>query len=151
MFELLRSPSLMMPNITGSMVCLLSPSDSKLPCFHFASGTPNPSKSVFKPFIFTATVNFPMHTVSPDFGPEDPVRTNPRFQKQVDRRHSLYKHHENFRKSQGSEGELMKTIFGMEKEVLTGVKEVLGGCEIVESDLTGFFNDCVETEIKFYL
>lgn len=151
MFELLRNPSLASPNINGSMVCLLSPSDSKLPCFHFASGTPNPSKSVFKPFVFTEAVSFPKHTVSPDFGAADPARTVPRFQKQVDRRHSLYKHHEKFCKSEESKGDVMETLLGMEREVLTGVQEVFSGREIIESDVNGMFNDCVETEIKFYL
>lgn len=31
---------------------------------------------------------------SPQFGPDDPVRKQPRFQSQVDRRHELYKSHQ---------------------------------------------------------
>lgn len=32
--------------------------------------------------------------ISPQYGPDDPVRKQPRFQSQVDRRHDLYKAHE---------------------------------------------------------
>lgn len=35
-----------------------------------------------------------LRVVSPQFGPDDPVRKQPRFQSQVDRRHELYKSHQ---------------------------------------------------------
>ncbi|MEQ2169274.1 Secernin-2 [Goodea atripinnis] len=61
---------------TGSMVSVL-PRDTSLPCIHFFTATPDPSR-----------------VVSPQFGPDDPVRKQPRFQSRVDRRHDLYKAHQ---------------------------------------------------------
>lgn len=51
-------------------------------------------RSVFKPFIFEAGVAQPPQVLSPTFGAQDPVRILPRFQTQVDRRHSLYCGHQ---------------------------------------------------------
>lgn len=55
---------------------------------------PHPGRSIFKPFIFTDCSTPVLRVVSPQFGPEDPVRKQPRFQSQVDRRHDLYKAHQ---------------------------------------------------------
>lgn len=55
---------------------------------------PSPVRSVFKPFIFSDSYIPVGRVVSPQFGPDDPVRKQPRFQSQVDRRHDLYKAHE---------------------------------------------------------
>ncbi|KAK6300408.1 hypothetical protein J4Q44_G00285060 [Coregonus suidteri] len=78
---------------TGSMVSIL-PRDPSLPCIHFLTATPDPSRSVFKPFIFSESVTPVSRVISPQYGPDDPVRKQPRFQSQVDRRHDLYKAHE---------------------------------------------------------
>lgn len=53
-----------------------------------------PGRSIFKPFIFSDCSAPVLRVVSPQFGPEDPVRKQPRFQSQVDRRHDLYKAHQ---------------------------------------------------------
>lgn len=55
---------------------------------------PSPARSVFKPFIFSDSYIPAVRVVSPQFGSDDPVRKQPRFQSQVDRRHDLYKAHE---------------------------------------------------------
>lgn len=55
---------------------------------------PYPARSIFKPFIFSDSFTPVMRVVSPQFGPDDPVRKQPRFQSQVDRRHDLYKAHQ---------------------------------------------------------
>ncbi|XP_012933245.1 secernin-2 isoform X1 [Heterocephalus glaber] len=78
---------------TASMVSIL-PRDLKRPCVHFLTATPDPSRSVFKPFIFGEGVTQAPQVLSPTFGAQDPVRTLPRFQTQVDRRHSLYRGHQ---------------------------------------------------------
>lgn len=52
------------------------------------------NRSIFKPFIFSDGSLPALRVVSPQFGPEDPVRQQPRFQSQVDRRHELYKAHQ---------------------------------------------------------
>ncbi|MEQ2204871.1 Secernin-2, partial [Xenoophorus captivus] len=78
---------------TGSMVSVL-PRDTSLPCIHFFTATPDPSRSIFKPFIFSDCPTPVPRVVSPQFGPDDPVRKQPRFQSRVDRRHDLYKAHQ---------------------------------------------------------
>lgn len=55
---------------------------------------PNPGRSIFKPFVFSDCSTSVLGVVSPQFGPDDPVRKQPRFQSQVDRRHELYKAHQ---------------------------------------------------------
>lgn len=73
-------------------VCDLSLS---FPAFLFVNPPhPCPVRSVFKPFIFSDSYIPVVRVVSPQFGPDDPVRKQPRFQSQVDRRHDLYKAHE---------------------------------------------------------
>lgn len=54
----------------------------------------HPGRSIFKPFIFSDCSTPVLRVVSPQFGPDDPVRKQPRFQSQVDRRHDLYKAHQ---------------------------------------------------------
>ena len=56
--------------------------------------SPDPGRSVFKPFIFSDCSTPVPRVLSPQFGPDDPVRKQPRFQSQVDRRHDLYKAHQ---------------------------------------------------------
>ncbi|KAG8432463.1 hypothetical protein GDO86_016924 [Hymenochirus boettgeri] len=64
---------------TGSMVSIL-PLDLNQPCCHFFTGTPDPSRSVFKPFVFVPQIQQLLKTASPNFGSDDPVRQIPRFQ-----------------------------------------------------------------------
>ncbi|XP_044273735.1 secernin-3 isoform X2 [Varanus komodoensis] len=78
---------------TGSMVSIL-PQEPHLPCIHFFTGTPDPDRSVFKPFIFVPNITELLKTSSPVFGLEDPVKKQPRFQTKPDRRHELYRKHE---------------------------------------------------------
>ncbi|XP_055476304.1 secernin-2 isoform X5 [Psammomys obesus] len=78
---------------TASMVSVL-PQDPTKPCVHFLTATPDPSRSVFKPFIFGVGVSQAPQVLSPTFGAQDPVRILPRFQSQVDRRHLLYRGHQ---------------------------------------------------------
>uniref|UniRef100_A0A6I8N9W8 Secernin 3 n=1 Tax=Ornithorhynchus anatinus TaxID=9258 RepID=A0A6I8N9W8_ORNAN len=77
---------------TGSMVSIL-PQDPALPCIHFFTGTPDPDRSVFKPFIFVPNITQLRGSSSPTFGPNDPVK-KPCFQSKPDRRHQLYQNHE---------------------------------------------------------
>uniref|UniRef100_A0A8C2NF44 Secernin 1 n=1 Tax=Capra hircus TaxID=9925 RepID=A0A8C2NF44_CAPHI len=64
---------------TASIVSVLPQSRSS-PCVHYFTGTPDPSRSIFKPFIFVDD--------------DDPAKKEPRFQEKPDRRHELYKAHE---------------------------------------------------------
>ncbi|KAL4656654.1 hypothetical protein GN956_G4500 [Arapaima gigas] len=78
---------------TGSMVSVL-PQDPSLPGVHYFTGTPDPERSLFKPFIFVVDVKQLKETTSPNFGPDDPVKKKPRFQHKPDRRHPLFLKHE---------------------------------------------------------
>lgn len=51
-------------------------------------------RSIFKPFVFSGSSSRALRVLSPQFGPDDPVRKQPRFESQVDRRHDLYKAHQ---------------------------------------------------------
>lgn len=53
-----------------------------------------PFRSVFKPFVFGMGATQAPQVLSPTFGAQDPVRTLPRFQTQVDRQHTLYRGHQ---------------------------------------------------------
>uniref|UniRef100_A0A8C6ZKJ1 Secernin-2 n=1 Tax=Nothoprocta perdicaria TaxID=30464 RepID=A0A8C6ZKJ1_NOTPE len=76
----------------GSMVSVL-PRDPALPCVHFFTATPDPSRSVFKPFVFVDGLKPAPQVMSPSFA-DDPAKKIPRFQSKVDRRHQLYRRHE---------------------------------------------------------
>ena len=61
------------------------------------SGTPflrRATRSIFKPFVFSERIGPMQRVASPQYGPDDPARRQPRFQSQVDRRHDLYKAHQ---------------------------------------------------------
>lgn len=104
---------------TGSMVSVI-PRNPSLPGVHYFTATPDPERysdttipkctliaaaddlrgrrlcdrSVFKPFIFVENLKPLKETSSPSYGPDDPVKKKPRFQKKPDRRHELFVKHE---------------------------------------------------------
>ncbi|MGH0117386.1 UNVERIFIED_CONTAM: hypothetical protein FKN15_034573 [Acipenser sinensis] len=78
---------------TASMVSVL-PQSTASPCVHFFTATPDPARSIFKPFIFVDDVKLVPQAQSPSYGEGDPVKLQPRFESKVDRRHELYKAHE---------------------------------------------------------
>ncbi|XP_037546036.1 secernin-2-like [Nematolebias whitei] len=137
---------------TGSMVSVL-PRDSSLPCVHFFTATPDPSRSIFKPFIFSDTSAPVPRVVSPQFGPDDPVRKQPRFHSRMDRRHDLYKAHQGAliaTETKPDEGSAVYNVLrDLESQCLSEISAVLSG-EIPGDDLGDLFFDCVDTEIKFY-
>lgn len=137
---------------TGSMVSLM-PRDPSLPCVHFFTATPDPSRSVFKPFVFSDCTTPVLRVVSPQFGPDDPARKQPRFQSKVDRRHDLYKAHQvalNTMETNPDEGLVIYEILReLESQCLSDISAMLNG-EIPRDELGDLFFDCVDTEIKFY-
>ncbi|XP_030397209.1 secernin-2 isoform X1 [Gopherus evgoodei] len=139
---------------TGSMVSIL-PQDPALPCVHFFTATPDPSRSVFKPFIFVANVTPVLKVMSPSFGDKDPVQKVPRFQSRVDRRHELYQAHQAaldlMETSQEQGQKLQQTMQDLERQGLEAMKEMLaGGITLDPEELADLLFDCVDTEIKFY-
>ncbi|XP_036401104.1 secernin-3 isoform X2 [Megalops cyprinoides] len=78
---------------TGSMVSAI-PRDPGLPGVHYFTATPDPERSVFKPFIFVMDIKQLKMTCSPSFGADDPVKKTPRFKSKPDRKHPLFLKHE---------------------------------------------------------
>ncbi|NWX28310.1 SCRN2 protein, partial [Notiomystis cincta] len=111
----------------GSMVSVL-PRDPALPCVHFFTATPDPSRSVFKPFVFVAGVKPVPQVRSPTFL-QDPAKQVPRFQSSVDRRHELYRRHQAALQLMEQDPErgqrLLETLQELEKQGLQGMKELL--------------------------
>ncbi|XP_059812374.1 secernin-2-like [Hypanus sabinus] len=139
---------------TGSMVSIL-PQDDALPCVHFFTATPDPSRSVFKPFIFIDDVTPVSMVISPSYGEEDPVRRKPRFQSKPDRRHELYKAHQQAKATMESGQEqgiqLHETMQNLERQGLQAIKNMLvSGASFNPEEMEDLFFDCVDTEIKFY-
>ncbi|XP_053123048.1 secernin-3 [Hemicordylus capensis] len=138
---------------TGSMVSIL-PQEPNLPCIHFFTGTPDPDRSIFKPFIFVPNITQLVKTSSPVFGPEDPVKKKPRFQTQPDRRHELYKKHESatvLMESSKENGEMMmERIRKLEKDQLNEMESILqnGGLDVDHA--VNLFANCTEKEIAAY-
>lgn len=137
----------------GSMVSVL-PRDPALPCVHFFTATPDPSRSVFKPFIFVAGLKPAPQVMSPSFS-DDPAKKVPRFQSTVDRRHELYRRHqaalELMDRDQEQGQKLQQTLRDLERQGLEAVNALLGG-DVSPSpeELAELFFDCVDAEMKFY-
>uniref|UniRef100_K7FB42 Secernin-2 n=1 Tax=Pelodiscus sinensis TaxID=13735 RepID=K7FB42_PELSI len=116
---------------------------------------PLPGRSVFKPFVFVASVTPVPQAMSPGFGDEDPVRKVPRFQRRVDRRHQLYRAHQaalQLLETDQEQGQtLQQTMRELERQGLEAMKDVLAGrIPLNPEELADLFLDCVETEIKCY-
>ncbi|XP_037365672.1 secernin-1 isoform X2 [Talpa occidentalis] len=139
---------------TASGVSVL-PQNRSLPCIHYFTGTPDPSRSIFKPFIFVDDVKLVPKVQSPCFGDDDPAKKEPRFQEKPDRRHELYKAHEWARAVLEGEQEqghkLRKTMLELEKQGLEAMEEILTSSDPLDPTEVGdLFYDCVDTEIKFF-
>ncbi|XP_075437773.1 secernin-2 isoform X2 [Ascaphus truei] len=136
---------------TSSMVSVL-PRSAHAPCVHLLTATPDPSRSVYKPFVFLPRVTSVPWVVSPSFGANDPVRQTPRFQTHVDRRHELYRCHqralESCKGSEDAERSLQEAQRGLEDHNLSLVNKLLDGS--VTSDLCDLFLPCVEKELALY-
>ncbi|XP_044528705.1 secernin-2 [Gracilinanus agilis] len=139
---------------TASMVSVL-PQDPSQPCVHFLTATPDPSRSVFKPFVFGLGVAQAPQVFSPTFGDKDPVRTHPRFQTQVDRRHPLYRGHQvalDLMESDQEEGkQLQKKQQDLEQEGQEVLRKLLAGEQSLSpQDIASLFQAFVEKESQAY-
>lgn len=152
MFKILRDKksSICMPangsyHTSGSWASVLS-TKNEFAC-HWLTGTPDPSVSLFKPFIFSPNPNISSHMTSSSVM-NDPAKMKPRFQYQVDRRHNLYKLH----------GECVKS-----NSVLNKLKDLEDKClkytENIASKVDNLFDmsvcndllkNTVEEELKLY-
>ncbi|XP_041581675.1 secernin-2 [Vulpes lagopus] len=139
---------------TASMVSIL-PQDPTQPCIHFLTATPDPSRSVFKPFIFGAGAAQVPQVLSPTFGAQDPVQTQPRFQTQVDRRHTLYRGHqvalELMESDQDRGQQLWQKQRDLEQEGLEAARALLSGERAPPAEKLGaLFQAFVERESQVY-
>ncbi|XP_027481702.1 secernin-2 isoform X3 [Zalophus californianus] len=139
---------------TASMVSIL-PRDPTQPCVHFLTATPDPSRSVFKPFIFGAGAAQAPQVLSPTFGAQDPVRTQPRFQTQVDRRHTLYRGHQValglMEREQDRGQQLRQKQRDLEQEGLEAARGLLAGeWAPPPQELATLFQAFVEREGEVY-
>ncbi|XP_020636016.3 secernin-1 [Pogona vitticeps] len=138
---------------TGSMVSVL-PQNPSSPCIHYFTGTPDPSRSIFKPFIFVGDVKLVPKVQSPIFGSDDPVKKVPRFQEKPDRRHELYKAHRwawsVIESDEDKSQKLRRTMLDLERQGLEAMESILNSSEVLDpSEVEDLFYDCVDTEIKF--
>lgn len=121
MFQVLRSSS--QEEISSSFVSVLK---EGAPCVYWFTGTPNPSQSVFKPFIFTANARIsPLTAMKSD--EEDPV---------------LRQLHKN--RNWDQVGDLLQSL---EKSC---VDEIDACVDAPLDELDELLKDCVEAEVKFY-
>ena len=141
----------------GSQVSVLPPKSSAAPCVHLFTATPDPSRSLFKPFVFTENASLGDKTISPTFGEKDPAKIIPRFQSEVDRRHPLWQAHENFLhllEKKDPTGEMLSSqIREMEEHAVNDVEDVIkeGNFDKKSVDkLSHMFKHMVDLEMNFY-
>ncbi|RZF38054.1 hypothetical protein LSTR_LSTR006453 [Laodelphax striatellus] len=156
MFEILRNKtsSICKPVIDGndfataaSHVSVILPKESGKPSCHWFTGTPDPSLSVFKPFIFTPNVTISRHTISPSLD-DDPAKVKPRFQKSVAREHNLYRLHQ---AAVIDKIKVLNQLQEMEKSCVQDVEKFLESFQPGQSlsEVDDLLKDVVETEVKF--
>jgi secernin len=114
----------------GSQVSTLS---SSRPSVHWFTATPDPSVSVYKPFIFSPNAVISNHTKCPE---ED--KTAP---------HTLYSLHSEAIKKGGDVQSLLRT---MEADCVNELEAVVANVGEDLSEFDELLKDCVETEVKFY-
>ncbi|KAM6978696.1 secernin-3 [Tautogolabrus adspersus] len=138
---------------TGSMVSVI-PRDPALPGVHYFTATPDPERSVFKPFIFVNNINQLKETTSPSYGPDDPVKKKPRFQSKPNRKHELFIKHElvaaiiDSYKDRGKK--ITESMRKLEKDKMTQMEEILSH-GVKEPDLlVNLFSSSVKEELAVY-
>ncbi|XP_071158188.1 secernin-3-like isoform X2 [Mytilus edulis] len=134
----------------GSQISVLS-LDVNIPHCHWFTATPNPSLSVFKPFIFCSSVDIGEVTRSPATG----ERARASFQTNVDRRHPLFIGHEKARPLMESDDpigqRLLSTMQQLEQNCITEMQEFLQSfSESNLNDVQDLFKDISESETKCY-
>ncbi|XP_007234918.3 secernin-3 [Astyanax mexicanus] len=138
---------------TGSMVSVI-PKDVSLPGVHFFTATPDPERSVFKPFIFVADIKQLKHTCSPCFGEDDPVKKKPRFQSKPNRKHPLFLKHEvvaaiiDSTRERGQK--ILQKMRELEEETLAEMEEYLTVGVEDSTLLVYLFSNTVEKELNVY-
>ncbi|XP_022596093.1 secernin-3 [Seriola dumerili] len=138
---------------TGSMVSVI-PTNPALPGVHYFTATPDPERSVFKPFVFVKHINQLKETTSPSYGPNDPVKKKPRFQSKPNRKHELFVKHElvaaiiDTHKDRGKK--ITESMRQLEKEKMKEMEKILSD-GIEDPDLlANQFPSSVQEEMATY-
>ena len=111
----------------------MSTLSSSRPSVHWFTATPDPSVSVYKPFIFSPNAVISNHTKCPDSDKTAP--------------HTLYSLHSEAVKKGGDVQSLLRT---MEADCVKELDAVLADVGEDLSEFDELLKDCVETEVKFY-
>lgn len=140
---------------TGSQVSVLPQDMGNAAACHWFTATPDPSKSLYKPFVFCENNTVGMATTSPTFGADDPVLSKPRFSKTVDRRHALWKAHEKLISMLGegsSKGSMiLEQMLMMEAHCVADMDEVVRNFDDgAKTRVANIFKHMVELEMNFY-
>ncbi|XP_050734953.1 secernin-3-like isoform X3 [Eriocheir sinensis] len=135
---------------TGSMVSVISQGSKDRPSCHWFTGTPDPRRSVFKPFIFTNNVKISPHIQSPRLpDDQDPAKVVPRFASKVNRTHLLYRR----QKAAAAKGDstIWETLRQLEEKCVQETEACLENFDPERlSEMDDLFKDCVDSELKFY-
>lgn len=137
---------------TGSMVSVV-PTDAALPAVHYFTATPDPERSVFKPFIFLENVGQLTDTRSPNYGADDPVKKQPRFQSKPDRKHKLFVKHEVVAaiiESTDRGQQITQSMRELEKEKMEQMEKILSEGIKKPDYLVNLFSNCVQDEMDIY-
>lgn len=138
---------------TGSMVSVV-PKDTSLPGVHYFTATPDPERSVFKPFIFVSDIKQLKLTCSPCYGEDDPVKKKPRFQSKPDRKHTLFIKHEvvaaiiDSTRERGQK--IMQNMKELEQTKMAEMEKYLTGGMDDTTEVVHLFTNTVEEELKVY-
>ncbi|XP_034429928.1 secernin-3 [Hippoglossus hippoglossus] len=138
---------------TGSMVSVI-PTNPALPGVHYFTATPDPERSVFKPFIFVKHTNPLKETTSPSYGPNDPVKKKPRFQSKPDRKHELFVKHQavtaiiDSYKDRGKK--ITESMRQLEKENMSRMEKILSHGVEQPDFYANLFPDAVQEEMAVY-
>ncbi|XP_034550131.1 secernin-3 [Notolabrus celidotus] len=138
---------------TGSMVSVI-PTDPALPGVHYFTATPDPERSIFKPFIFVNNIDELKETTSPSYGSDDPVKKKPRFQSKPNRKHELFVKHElvaaiiDSYKDKGKK--ITDSMRKVEREKMTQMEEILSHGVKETDSLVHLFPGSVKEELAVY-
>nr|XP_019945717.1 PREDICTED: secernin-3 [Paralichthys olivaceus]XP_019945718.1 PREDICTED: secernin-3 [Paralichthys olivaceus] len=138
---------------TGSMVSVI-PMNPALPGVHYFTATPDPERSVFKPFVFVTHTNQLKETTSPSYGPNDPVKKKPRFQSKPDRKHELFVKHQvvaaiiDSYKDRGKK--ITDSMRQLEKENISRMEKILSNGVEQPDYFANLFPNSVQEEMALY-
>ncbi|CAI9728146.1 secernin-3-like isoform X2 [Octopus vulgaris] len=138
-----------------SLLCPQEGASSFSGSCHWFTATPNPKTSIFKPFIFSSeSQEVDLPSISPSYGDDDPAHQKPRFQKEVDRKHKLYKSHMKLKSLLASGGPLAQQKTDMlqmlEETCLQDMEDTLNQFHALNpKKLASAFSHVAQLEMNF--